>query len=126
MKCLIVDDVPLNIIVVQKMLQALPLEFQSANNGKDACDLIHNGYQPDLMILDLMMPVMDGYAVIEEVRAGRCGRQDLPIIVLSALNRETDTQRALAMGATDYITKPVIMHRLLSTVRAALPAIDEA
>ena len=117
-KCLIVDDVALNIVVAQKMLSLQPLEFSTAPNGKEACDLIRGGYEPDIIILDLMMPVMDGFQVIEEIRGGRCGRTDVPIIILSALNREADTKRALAIGATDYLTKPIIMPRLVNAVKS--------
>jgi transcription initiation factor TFIID TATA-box-binding protein len=55
------------------------------------------------MILDLMMPIMDGFQVLEEIRSGRCGNKDLPIIILSALNREEDVNRAMSLGANDFV-----------------------
>jgi CheY-like chemotaxis protein len=119
-KCIIVDDVALNIVLAQKMLTPLKLEMNKAVNGQQACEMIRNGYEPDIMILDLMMPIMDGFQVLEEIRSGKCGNKDLPIIILSALNREEDINRAMSLGANDFVTKPIIMNRLINSVKNAL------
>lgn len=119
-KCIIVDDVALNIVLAQKMLTPLKLEMNRAVNGQQACEMIRNGYEPDIMILDLMMPIMDGFQVLEEIRSGKCGNKDLPIIILSALNREEDINRAMSLGANDFVTKPIIMNRLINSVKNAL------
>ena len=119
-KCIIVDDVALNIVLAQKMLTPLKLEMNKAINGQQACEMIRNGYEPDIMILDLMMPIMDGFQVLEEIRSGKCGNKDLPIIILSALNREEDINRAMSLGANDFVTKPIIMNRLINSVKNAL------
>jgi two-component system sensor histidine kinase ChiS len=119
-KCIIVDDVALNIVLAQKMLSPLKLEMNKAVNGQQACEMIRNGYEPDVMILDLMMPIMDGFQVLEEIRSGKCGNKDLPIIILSALNREEDINRAMSLGANDFVTKPIIMNRLINSVKNAL------
>ena len=119
-KCIIVDDVALNIVLAQKMLSPLKLEMNKAVNGQQACEMIRNGYEPDIMILDLMMPIMDGFQVLEEIRSGKCGNKDLPIIILSALNREEDINRAMSLGANDFVTKPIIMNRLINSVKTAL------
>jgi two-component system sensor histidine kinase ChiS len=119
-KCIIVDDVALNIVLAQKMLSPLKLEMNKAINGQQACEMIRNGYEPDIMILDLMMPIMDGFQVLEEIRSGKCGNKDLPIIILSALNREEDINRAMSLGANDFVTKPIIMNRLINSVKNAL------
>ena len=119
-KCIIVDDVALNIVLAQKMLSPLKLEMSKAVNGQQACEMIRNGYEPDIMILDLMMPIMDGFQVLEEIRSGKCGNKDLPIIILSALNREEDINRAMSLGANDFVTKPIIMNRLINSVKNAL------
>ena len=119
-KCIIVDDVALNIVLAQKMLTPLTLEMNKAVNGQQACEMIRNGYEPDIMILDLMMPIMDGFQVLEEIRSGKCGNKDLPIIILSALNREEDINRAMSLGANDFVTKPIIMNRLINSVKNAL------
>lgn len=119
-KCLIVDDVALNVVVAQKMLSPLKMEVSKASNGQQACDMLRAGLDPDLMVLDLMMPVMDGFQVLEEVRSGNCGNPDLPIVILSALNREEDINRAMALGATDFVSKPIIMNRLIGAAKKAL------
>lgn len=119
-KCIIVDDVPLNIVLAQKMLSSFKMEMSKAKNGQEACDMLRNGYEPDIMILDLMMPIMDGFQVLEEIRSGKAGNKDLPIIVLSALNREEDIHRAMSLGANDFVTKPIIMNRLVNAVKTAL------
>ncbi|MBQ4448865.1 MAG: response regulator [Prevotella sp.] len=119
-KCIIVDDVALNIVLAQKMLTSLKLDMSKAVNGQQACDMIRNGYEPDVMILDLMMPIMDGFQVLEEIRSGKCGNKDLPIIILSALNREEDVNRAMSLGANDFVTKPIIMNRLITAVKNVL------
>ena len=123
-KCIIVDDVALNIVLAQKMLSPLKLEMNKAVNGQQACEMIRNGYEPDIMILDLMMPIMDGFQVLEEIRSGKCGNKDLPIIILSALNREEDINRAMSLGANDFVTKPIIMNRLINSVKTALGTND--
>jgi two-component system sensor histidine kinase ChiS len=102
------------------MLSPLKLEMSKAVNGQQACEMIRNGYEPDVMILDLMMPIMDGFQVLEEIRSGKCGNKDLPIIILSALNREEDINRAMSLGANDFVTKPIIMNRLINSVKNAL------
>lgn len=119
-KCLIVDDYVLNIVLAQKMLSSFKMEMTKACNGLEACDMLRNGYEPDIMILDLMMPIMDGYQVLEEIRSGKAGNKDLPIIVMSALNRDEDIDRAMSLGANDFVTKPIIMNRLVNAVKAAL------
>ena len=119
-KCIIVDDVALNIVLAQKMLTPLKLEMSKAVNGQQACEMSRTGYEPDIMSLDLMMPIMDGFQVLEEIRSGKCGNKDLPIIILSALNREEDINRAMSLGANDFVTKPIIMNRLINSVKNAL------
>lgn len=122
-KILIVDDVPLNIVVVHKMLNNLPFEFITASNGEQAMKCIRE-QQPDLMFLDLLMPIADGFTVLKEVRAGNCGDKDMPIVVLSALNG-SPISKAMELGATDYLTKPVMMTRLIKIVEGIFPEITE-
>ena len=71
--------------------------------------------QPDVVILDLMMPGIDGFEVIRRLRADDATK-DLPIIILSALNSEQDISKGFQLGANDFINKPIIMEKLLSSV----------
>lgn len=111
---LIVDDVPLNILLIKKMLSQYTFEIRTANGGQAALDAIQTK-QPDLLLLDLMMPGIDGFEVIRRLRADD-STKDLPIIILSALNSEQDISKGFQLGANDFINKPVIMEKLINSV----------
>lgn len=114
LKVLIVDDVPLNILLVRKMLSQYTFQIQTASDGQAALDIISSD-TPDLVLLDLMMPGVDGFEVIERVRAFE-KTKNLPIIILSALNTEADIARGMQLGANDFVNKPIIMVKLLNSV----------
>lgn len=111
---LIVDDIPLNVLLIQKMLAIFNFNLRTANDGQSALDSIAE-QRPDLMLLDLMMPGIDGYEVIRRVRANE-ETTDLPIVILSALNSNDDITKGFNLGANDFITKPIIMERLINCV----------
>ncbi|MBR1520031.1 MAG: response regulator [Bacteroidaceae bacterium] len=111
---LIVDDVPLNILLIKKMLSQYTFEIRTANGGQAALDAIKTK-KPDLLLLDLMMPGIDGFEVIRRLRADD-STKDLPIIILSALNSEQDISKGFQLGANDFINKPIIMEKLLASV----------
>lgn len=111
---LVVDDVPLNILLIKKMLSQYTFEIRTANGGQAALDAIAQK-MPNLVLLDLMMPGIDGFEVIRRLRADD-KTKDLPIIILSALNSEQDISKGFQLGANDFINKPIIMEKLLSSV----------
>lgn len=111
---LVVDDVPLNVILIKKMLSQYTFEIRTASNGQAALDAIAEK-KVDLVLLDLMMPVMDGFEVIRRLRAAD-DTKDLPIIILSALNSEQDISKGFQLGANDFINKPIILEKLISSV----------
>ena len=111
---LVVDDVPLNILLIKKMLSQYTFEIRTANGGQAALDDIAQK-KPNLVLLDLMMPGIDGFEVIRRLRADDATK-DLPIIILSALNSEQDISKGFQLGANDFINKPIIMEKLLSSV----------
>ena len=111
---LVVDDVPLNILLIKKMLSQYTFELRTANGGQAALDAIAHK-KPNLVLLDLMMPGIDGFEVIRRLRADEATK-DLPIIILSALNSEQDISKGFQLGANDFINKPIIMEKLLSSV----------
>ncbi|MBO4429743.1 MAG: response regulator [Bacteroidaceae bacterium] len=111
---LVVDDVPLNILLIKKMLSQYTFEIRTANGGQAALDSIAQK-KPNLVLLDLMMPGIDGFEVIRRLRADDATK-DLPIIILSALNSEQDISKGFQLGANDFINKPIIMEKLLSSV----------
>ncbi len=101
---LVVDDVPANIQILHSLLKE-EYEIYFATNGPDALDLAHNR-APDLVLLDVMMPVMDGYEVCRQLKADP-NTEEIPIIFVTAMGEVDDETRGLELGAIDYITKPI-------------------
>ena len=121
-KILIADDVMLNIVLVKKVLSSRPYQIRTASNGQQTLQAIVEE-QPDLLLLDLMMPGIDGFEVIRKIRAGECGNPNMRIVILSALSREEDKVKCLNLGANGYITKPILLPLLLETVKEQIEAI---
>lgn len=111
---LIVDDVPLNRVLVEKMLGNFNFTVRTAENGLECMKEFYYA-KPDLLLLDILMPLMDGFEVIEALRENPSWK-DVKIVVLSALNSNEDIVKAFNMGADDFITKPIVMDKLLNTV----------
>lgn len=104
MRILIVDDIPDNIRVLSSMLADEGIEISTATSGRRALKIAER-YPPDLVLLDVMMPEMDGYEVCRLMKADPLLR-GVPIIFISALADAENEIRGLALGAVDYITKP--------------------
>lgn len=121
---LIVDDIPINVTLIEKMLKPFHFVIEKANDGQTALDIVADN-KPDLILLDLMMPGMNGYDVIKQLRAKEETRQ-LPIIVISALNSNEDVVKGYDLGANDFLTKPIIMNRLHTSVITQLNKAMEA
>ena len=111
---LAVDDIPLNLVLVQKMLSRFNFKMRTAANGQLALDAVAE-QKPDLILLDLMMPGIDGFEVIRRLRANP-ETADIQIVILSALNSNEDVVKGFNVGANDFIMKPIIMEKLLSCV----------
>lgn len=112
---LIVDDEPTIVEVVQLYLQREGFEVTTAADGQAALAAVARR-RPDLMILDLMLPHIDGLEIIRQVRASGA----LPIIMLTARSEETDRVVGLELGADDYVTKPFSPRELVARVKAVL------
>lgn len=113
-KILIVDDIPLNVLLIDKMLAKFKFQTLKANSGADALRIIEEE-KPHILLLDLMMPGIDGYQVTEQVRR-TVSKEEMPIVILSALNSNDDINKAMVLGADEFITKPVMMERLHNCV----------
>ena len=118
---LIVDDVPINQLIVEKMLSRYKIPVRKASNGVEALKEIRHK-MPDLVLLDIMMPVMDGFEVLKRLREARETAQ-LRVVILSALNSNEDIVKGFQLGAHDFITKPVIMEKLINVVATQLQLI---
>ncbi len=102
---LIVDDTPANVSLLNSILKDL-YKTKIATNGEKALKLAFSDSPPDLILLDIMMPEMDGYEVCEQLKADE-RTKDIPVVFLTAKVAVEDETRGLAMGAVDYITKPI-------------------
>ncbi len=99
------------------------LEIDEAENGLEACVRLQER-QYDLVLLDLMMPVQDGFRTIEKIRALPTSN-DVPIIVVSSVHQEKQVMRALKLGATDFVRKPFIPAELVMRIRNQLPSLAD-
>ena len=101
---LVVDDIEQNLVVLSSLLQSLGHQATTANDGLAALATLSPDI--DLMLLDVMMPGLDGYAVMRRLRADPRW-QDLPVIMVTVLNNQQDRMRAIEAGANDFVGKPV-------------------
>lgn len=117
-KVLIVDDIPENIQTLGEMIKDFDLDVKMAEGGQDAIDII-DSYTPDIILLDLMMPHVNGWDVIDYVRK-KYSKNEMVIIVVSLLNNKDNIDECYELGVNDYITKPVIKARLTSSIESHL------
>lgn len=103
-KILIVDDEPFNVDYLEQELEDLNYDTVSAANGREALAQVATE-KPDVLLLDIMMPELDGFQVLERLKADP-GSRDLPVIVISALNDLRSVVRGIELGAEDYLPKP--------------------
>ena len=115
---LVVDDIPENLALMGELLRP-HYQVRVANSGARALRVATTGPAPDLVLLDVMMPDMDGYEVLRQLRAHPQGRT-LPVIFVTAMDTDRDETVGLEIGAVDYITKPVRPPVLLARVRTQL------
>jgi two-component system, OmpR family, response regulator len=113
---LVVDDEPNIRELVQVALQFHGCSVTTAGTGKDALRQIEADH-PDLIVLDVMLPDLDGFEVVRRLRAGG---NEVPVIFLTARDTSTDTVTGLALGGDDYVTKPFSVESLVARVRAVL------
>lgn len=114
-RILVVDDEPRYLRLVEVNLKTDSYKVETAVNGQEAVEYVAND-PPDLILMDVMMPIMDGFTAIERIREF----STVPIIVLTAKGEERDRVRGLDLGADDYIVKPFSAQELLARVRAVL------
>jgi two-component system sensor histidine kinase/response regulator len=104
-RVLVADDNPVSRELIREILETDDCEVIEAGNGQEALENIRE-HQPDLVLLDIQMPVVDGNAVIRQLRADpRFSR--LPVVALTAYAMQGDREKALALGFNSYITKPI-------------------
>ncbi|MFN4297709.1 MAG: response regulator transcription factor [Brevundimonas sp.] len=119
-RILIADDDPLLRALLQHKLAAEDHQVLVAEHGGEVAALVGD-LAPDLLVLDAMMPVMDGFEVLRRLKADRDTR-NIPVIMLTALKREQDVVSGLQLGAADYLAKPFIPDELVQRIRRVLSA----
>lgn len=118
-KVLVVDDEPNIVRIVQFCLEMEGCQVIGASNGREALDKAESEL-PDLIILDIMMPLMDGIEVLRQLGYQRSTRK-IPVIMLTAKTSSWDVAEARQLGVKEYLTKPFDRERLLAAVRKVLP-----
>jgi hypothetical protein len=118
-KALIVDDDMRNIFALATVLEDHGMRHVWADNGRDAIRLVEEDPEIDIVLMDIMMPEMDGLATTREIRKRPVGRT-LPIIAVTAKAMKGDRERCIEAGAWDYLSKPVNREDLLAVLHAWL------
>ncbi|WP_369927076.1 response regulator [Xanthomonas sp. NCPPB 2632] len=119
-RLLLVDDDMRNLFALSKVLRAKGIEVVMAQDGQKALDTLDKDTGLELVLMDIMMPVMDGYETMRSIRA-RPAVAKVPIIALTAKAMRGDREKCLEAGANDYLSKPIDVDRLLSMIRVWLP-----
>ncbi|MBX9963743.1 MAG: response regulator, partial [Burkholderiales bacterium] len=118
-KALIVDDDMRNIFALATVLDAKGMVIVSADNGRDAIRMVQSDPEIDIVLMDIMMPEMDGLATMREIRKLPRGK-DLPMVAVTAKAMKGDREKCIEAGAWDYLSKPVDTGHLLSVLRGWL------
>jgi CheY-like chemotaxis protein len=116
---LVVDDDARNIFALTSLLENHEVDVISTTQGRDAIDIVRTTPDISLVLMDIMMPEMDGYETIRRIR-GQPEFRTLPILALTAKAMKGDREKCLEAGASDYISKPVNTDQLLSLMRVWL------
>lgn len=117
-KVLVVDDEP---NVLRSLVQYLTIEdfeVETASNGIEALEKV-DSFSPELILLDVMMPGMDGFEVLDKVKE-KPGHKDTPIIMLTAKDQSSDVLKGYQSGATSYLVKPFNLDELVETINQTL------
>ncbi len=118
-KILIVDDNPASRQLMAKYLSSPEYAISTATSGIEALSMLDKGLEPDLILLDIMMPQMSGYEVTMKIRE-KWSVNELPILLISVKNQVSDVVTGLEIGANDYITKPITKNELLARITTHL------
>ena len=122
-RILITEDNPQGAELLEAFLAETPHDTKVAANGEEALRLIAD-WNPDVVLLDIMMPRLSGFEVCRSIRANPATR-DIGVIMVTALDQHADIDRAVDVGTDDFLTKPINKTELLIRVRALLDARDQ-
>jgi len=122
-KIVVIDDDIRNIFSLASALEEYGIELSYAESGRAGLDVLDAQPDVDVVLVDIMMPDMDGYETIREIRA-RPGLADLPIVAVTAKAMKGDRQKCIQAGASDYVSKPVDIDHLVSVLRVSIQRAD--
>lgn len=114
-KIVIVDDEPNIVMALEYTFKKNNFEVFIARDGQEALDTLQN-HHPDIIILDVMMPMVDGYSTLEQIKKNP-ELENCKVVFLSAKNKEQDIEKGIALGANLYITKPFSLKKLVEQVQ---------
>lgn len=117
-KILIVDDEPNIVMTLEYTFKKSNYEVFIARDGQEALDILKTNF-PDIIILDIMMPMVDGFATLEQIRKD-VNLTHTKVMFLSAKNKESDIEKGLALGADAYLTKPFSIKKVVEKVEELL------
>lgn len=118
-KILIIDDMSTHLLLLQTILEEEGYEVAAIDNGKEAMEKIENDQDIRLILLDIMMPELDGYQILDKVKS-EDKNVNIPVIVVSAKTDSSSIKKALEKGASDYITKPLNVYDIKNKIKSAL------
>jgi|SRR5690606_3977901 len=116
---LLIDDDPRNIFALELTLKARKYRFLSALNAREGLQILQSEPDIGLVLLDMMMPEMDGYEVLKQIRRSNTNG-DIPVVAVTANAMSGDREKCLNAGADDYIAKPIDVDRLLKVIEELL------
>jgi CheY-like chemotaxis protein len=122
-KVLVIDDDIRNIFSLASALEEYGIELSYAESGRAGLEVLDDKGDLDVVLVDIMMPDMDGYETIREIRS-RPGMLDLPIVAVTAKAMKGDRQKCISAGASDYVSKPVDIDHLISVLRVSIQRAD--
>ena len=120
---MIVDDIPVNTILLEKILEKEGYRLYSYNNSLQAMEAITE-IVPDILLLDIMMPGLDGMAFLKRLRSNN-SYDNVRIIMVTAVSEQEEITKALALGANGYITKPISPKKLIGCINEQLSQIGK-
>lgn len=118
-KILIIDDMSTHLLLLQTILEEEGYEVMALDNGKEAIEAIESDQDIRLILLDIMMPELDGYQILDKVKSEN-KNVNIPVIVVSAKTDSSSIKKALEKGAFDYVTKPLNVYDIKNKIKSAL------
>ncbi len=123
LKILAVDDVPVNLVVIEKMLDSLGYQVESASNGAEAVEAVRSKHY-DMIFMDIQMPEMDGLEATRRIRQLDIEHSSIPIVAITANTQDSDRDACIDVGMNDFIAKPFVKKQLASLLERFFPTAD--